>query len=88
VISSFVSTHLSTFLTEDPEWKCSVPKVMVANLYYRWCSLKGHTIQVERKIVRMQITNELKKLFPALLFSEDYYRGIAFKKGIMDTTAG
>lgn len=57
----------------------------MVNLYRKWVEKKGKTVLVKKKmLIKMQITNELKKIFMGLNHNDKFYNGIGFREDLAD----
>lgn len=59
---------------------------MLLNLYLRWNQSKQRTPLLRQSIIKSQLTNELKRTFPNIDHNFRCYRGIIFRKEVVDCT--
>lgn len=81
-IEKFIAKHLSKYLVPNKEYQ--IEKDILVNLYRKWIEKKGKSVLVKKKmLIKMQITNELKKIFLGLSHNDRYYNGIGFREDLV-----
>lgn len=71
-------------MMEDQEKQFDFPKEMLVNLYMRWNSSRHRTPLVHQSLIKSQLTNELKKVFPKIDHNERFYRGVVFRQEVLE----